>query len=144
MTQWDRIVVGVDGSKKSLEALEWSCAEAERRGAEVAAVTTWLLPSVPTYAPFGSFPLGESADLTESSRELLARAVADVSTAHPDIKIFQHVSSGNAAATLIEFSKEADLVVVGAKGHGGFTGMVIGSVSQHVLGHSVCTVVVVR
>ena len=144
MTRWDRVVVGVDGSKESLEALDYACAEGERRDAEVAAVTTWTLPSYPIDPPFGSFPWGQSVDLTEKSRELLAKAVADVTAAHPDVKISQHVSAGNAAATLIEFSKEADLVVVGAKGHGGFTGMLIGSVSQHVLAHSACTVVVVR
>ena len=144
MTTWNRIVVGVDGSKESLAALDWACAQAEQRGAEVAAVTTWTLPPSPSDPPFASFPWGSSVDFTDSSRELLAKAVADVATAHPDVKISQHVLAGNAAATLIEFSKEADLVVVGAKGHGGFTGMLIGSVSQHVLAHSACTVAVVR
>lgn len=144
MTSWNRIVVGVDGSKESLGALEWACAQAEDRGAEVAAVTTWTLPPYPIDPPFGSFPWGQSVDFAEESRALLAAAVADATAVHPDVKISQHVSAGNAAATLIEFSQEADLVVVGAKGHGGFTGMLIGSVSQHVLAHSACTVAVVR
>jgi nucleotide-binding universal stress UspA family protein len=144
MTNWNRIVVGVDGSKESRAALEWACELADQRGAEVVAVTTWTVPPQPTDPPYGSFPWGNSVDFTESSRQLLAEAVADVATAHSKVKISQHVAAGNAAAVLIEFSKEADLVVVGAKGHGGFTGMLIGSVSQHVLAHSACTVVVVR
>jgi nucleotide-binding universal stress UspA family protein len=60
------------------------------------------------------------------------------------VQIQRRVTAGNAAQELIDLSEEAGLVVVGAKGHGGFVGMLLGSVSQHVLAHSRCTVVVVR
>lgn len=144
MTRANLIVVGVDGSKESREALRWACEQAAAHGQEVLAVATWSPPGVPIDPPFGSFPWGTSTDFTTEVGAMLDQVVDEVSPDYPAVQIRRQVSSGNAAEQLILLSEQADLLVVGAKGHGGFTGMLIGSVSQHVLAHSRCTVVVVR
>lgn len=141
---WNKIVVGVDGSKDSLRALTWACEEAKLAGVPLVAVSVWTAPPVPTSPPFGSFPWGVSVEMGDATRSMLRHVVEDADAEFPTVDIGQYVVAGNAAHELIKLSETADEVVVGAKGHGGFTGMLIGSVSQHVLAHSACTVVVVR
>ena len=75
---------------------------------------------------------------------MLGRIIDEVAADFTSVEIRQHVVAGNAAQELIKWSEHAEFVVVGAKGHGGFTGMLMGSVSRHVLAHSACTVVTVR
>ena len=142
--KWNTIVVGVDGSKESRAALAWAGEEAERAGVAVKAVSVWSLPPAPPVPPFGGLPWGSSTDWGDVTRAMLADAVTEVKAEFGGVDIGQHAVAGNAAHELIKLSESADLVVVGARGHGGFTGMLIGSVSQHVLAHSTCTVVVVR
>jgi nucleotide-binding universal stress UspA family protein len=142
--KWNTIVVGVDGSKESRAALAWACEEAERAGVAVTAVSVWSLPPAPPVPPFGGLPWGSSTDWGDVTRAMLADVVTEAKAEFGGVDIGQHAVAGNAAHELIKLSESADLVVVGARGHGGFTGMLIGSVSQHVLAHSTCTVVVVR
>lgn len=146
MSQWkqNKIVVGVDGSTESRAALAWACEEAERAGVAVTAVSVWTVAPPPSVPPFGGFPWGTSTELPDAVRSMLADVVAETQAEFPNVDIGQHVVAGNAAQELIRLSKDADLVVVGARGHGGFSGMLIGSVSQHVLAHSACSVVVIR
>lgn len=146
MTRWNLIAVGVDGSAESRKALQWACAEAQAHEAEVLAVSTWTPPPVPIDPPFGSFPwgAGTATDSVTEVGKMLTQIVEEVGAAFPGLTIRQHVEAGNAASELIQLSDQADLIVVGARGHGGFTGMLLGSVSQHVLAHSRCTVAVVR
>lgn len=141
--RWHTIVVGVDGSKESRQALTWACEQAPP-GVLVTAVSAWSVPPAPTSPPFGGFPWGASVEAGAATRAMLAEVVAELQPDFPEVEIGQYVIAGNAAHELIKLSEKADLVVVGAKGHGGFAGMLLGSVSQHVLTHSVCTVVVVR
>jgi nucleotide-binding universal stress UspA family protein len=142
--KWNKIIVGVDGSKDSLRALNWACEEAKRAGVPLVAVSVWTVPPAPSAPPFGSFPWGVSVEIGDATRSMLQQAVDDAEAEFPRVDISLYVVAGNAALELIRLSETADEVVVGAKGHGGFTGMLIGSVSQHVLAHSACTVVVVR
>lgn len=146
MEEWkyNKIVVGVDGSKESRQALAWACSEAQRSAVPVIAVSVWTLPPTPATPPFGGFPWGGTVDLADATRSMLSDIVGEAEAEFPTVDIAQRVVAGNAAHELIAMSESADLVVVGAKGHGGFAGMLIGSVSQHVLSHSACTVVVVR
>ena len=140
---WNKIIVGVDGSKESQRALAWACEQA-RPGILVIALSAWSVPPAPASPPFGGFPWGTTVDMGDATRAMLNDVVTEVQADFPDVEIAQYVVAGNAAHELIKLSETADVVVVGAKGHGGFTGMLVGSVSQHVLAHSSCTVVVVR
>lgn len=144
MAQSDLIVVGVDGSKHSRKALEWALDLAQTQHRPVLAVSTWSNPPAATDPPFASFPWGNSVDLGPATRDMLNAIVEEVGDGYRDVEVRCRAVAGNAAQELIRLSEEAGLVVVGARGHGGFVGMLIGSVSQHVLAHSRCTVVVVR
>lgn len=137
MTNSNLIVVGVDGSEHSQRALRWACEEAAAHGRDVLAVTTWARLAVP-------YPWESSVDQLDKFRAMLEELADGARAEFPDVSIRTESTQGNAAERLIQLSEQADLVVVGAVGHGAFTGMLIGSVSQHVLSHSQCTVVVVR
>jgi nucleotide-binding universal stress UspA family protein len=148
-----RIVVGVDGSQASTDALSWALAEARLRGDAVIAIHAWTPPypaatlAYPTSAavPGGLVtPVDDTmADaMRKGAEEVLARTVSEA--AADDVTIEQHLVEGPAASALIEAAKGAELVVVGSRGHGGFTGLLLGSVSQQVANHAPCPVVIVR
>ncbi len=139
----ERIVVGVDGSDTSRKALVWAYDEAGHHGASLVVVTTWQPPTLPLY---GSVPPEEYGDQPrKEALELLERFTSELVPKDPAVDIRTSVEEGkNPAKVLIERSKEADLLVVGSRGHGGFAGMLLGSVSQHLVAHSECPVVVVR
>ena len=144
MRQWKRIVVGVDGSPASRTALEWAGDEAVRHGSELVVLTAWLPVPPPLAGTSSTLPTHGLTDAGETAKELLMAAVRDVLGEDPPVLVQPQVKEGNAAKLLIDLSEDADLVVVGAHGHGGFAGMLLGSVSQHVAAHAKCTVVVVR
>jgi nucleotide-binding universal stress UspA family protein len=139
----ERIVVGVDGSDTSRKALVWAYDEAGHHGASLVVVTTWQPPTLPLY---GSVPPEEYGDQPrKEALELLERFTSELVPKDPAVDIRTSVEEGkNPAKVLIERSKDADLVVVGSRGHGGFVGMLLGSVSQHIVAHAECPVVVVR
>ncbi|MFH8798015.1 universal stress protein [Streptomyces sp. NPDC017936] len=126
------IVLAVDGSPEGERAVEFAFAEASLRGAEISAVHAWL----PDYAPAGTG--------VENAERLLAQAVVGHGERYPDVTVRQEVLSGETREVLIEASRNASLMVVGARGRGGFSGMLLGSVSQALLHHAHCPVAVVR
>jgi nucleotide-binding universal stress UspA family protein len=134
------IMVGVDGSECGEEALTWARRYAEEVGGELTAVTAWHYPPMPI-GPGVVPPIDYEPE--ETARTLLARAIGRAEEDAP-LHIEQVVAEGNAAAVLIDKSRDADLLVVGTRGHGGFTGMLLGSVSAHCVHHAHCPVVVVR
>jgi nucleotide-binding universal stress UspA family protein len=140
------IVVGVDGSDISRTALEWAYEEAAHHGAALTVLTTWHPPALPMTPPYGSMPPGDYPDQPRlAALELLERFTAALVPKDPAVDIRMSVEEGqNPAKVLIERSTEADLLVVGSRGHGGFSGMLLGSVSQHLVAHASCPVVVVR
>ena len=141
MAQIERIVVGVDGSDSSRKALEWGYDEAAHHGASLVVVTAWHPPSLPMSPP----PENYEDQPRREALELLERFTSELVPKDPVVDIHTSVEQGkNPAKVLIERSGEADLVVVGSRGHGGFLGMLLGSVSQHVVAHAECPVVVVR
>jgi nucleotide-binding universal stress UspA family protein len=135
-----RIVVGVDGSPSSLDALAWAADQADRTGVALEVVSTWEWP-----ASFGWVaPVPDDFDPESDVRRALQAATEQVRTAHPDLAIIDRVVNGHPAPALIEASKGADLLVVGNRGHGEFLGMVIGSVSEFCAAHAHCPVLVYR
>ena len=135
-----RIVVGMDGSTSSKEALRWAADEAERRGDVVEAVLAWDNPYRDMWLP--SNPAG--TDPLAHLRVALDRTVAATVGDHPAVKVETAVVEGHAAQVLVDRARGADLLVVGSRGHGGFAGAFLGSVSINCAAHSPCPVVVVR
>ena len=138
------IVVGVDGSAGSAEALKFAIAEARLRKATLKAVTAWTLTYVA--APIGMMaPIDEALipELQENAKAVLDKALADALGPEPDIEVEQAVLEGTPAQVLVDAAQGADLLVVGTRGHGGFTGLLLGSVSQQAAHHAPCPIVIV-
>jgi nucleotide-binding universal stress UspA family protein len=132
------VIVGVDGSAESVTALKWASAYASVTGATLRAAIAWHYPAVGP-GPVGLAPESVSDEVRQSMRRVLANAVA---AAKADAE--QVVAYGHPAQVLVDASKAAELLVVGSRGHGAFTGMMVGSVSIHCVTHAHCPVVVVR
>jgi nucleotide-binding universal stress UspA family protein len=141
----DKIVAGVDGSDASKDALRWAVEEAELRDAEVVAVHAWEVPIVPTgIPPTPALDVaGLVSDIREAAEELVAKVVDEVDGSSR-VKVTPLAVEGPAAASLIDAARDADLLVVGSRGLGGFTSMLLGSVSHQCVTHAPCPVLVHR
>ena len=135
-----RIVVGVDGSPSSMTALRWAILQAELTGCEVEAVIAWRLPSRYGFAAVTD----RATDFEGDARKVLADALNEVSSVEPDVVIRSSVVEGHPAEVLVRAARGADMLVVGSRGHGGFTEAVLGSVSQYCVHHAPCPVLVIR
>ena len=146
MARWKQILVGVDGSPASRKALEWASDEAVRHGSELVLLTAYLAPPPPPSS--GTVSVHEAVSSSEAAGEaakrLLMETIRDVLGEDPPVLVHPRVKEGNAAKLLIDLSEDADVVVVGSRGYGGFAGLLLGSVSQNVAAHAKCTVVVAR
>jgi nucleotide-binding universal stress UspA family protein len=134
-----RVVVGVDGSARSLAALRWAAAEARARDSDVEVVHSWSFPAMMSPPVVSVFP-----DL--STMEDAGRAVVDTAMADPSLagtRVHPHLTHQGAARALIERASGAGLVVVGTRGLGRVTGTLLGSVSRQLLQHAPCPVVVI-
>jgi nucleotide-binding universal stress UspA family protein len=137
------VVVGVDGSATSDAAIALGFLEAAARGAELVAAHFWTGPV--STAPGDMLPLVYDYDEVEADEvRLLAESLAGWRERYPDVRLTRRVVRGHPASGLVEESAKAQLVVVGARGRGGFTGLLLGSVSQAVLHHANCPVAIVR
>jgi nucleotide-binding universal stress UspA family protein len=134
------IVVGVDGSKASRDALAWAATQADQTGARLEVIRCWRQPVTYGYAP----DYGEDADFAKDAREELDELLDQVLGPEPKILLEARVTEGHAAPILVEASRSADLLVVGSRGHGAFAGMLLGSTSHYCANHASCPVVVVR
>ena len=145
MTKIKQIVVGVDGSDSSRAALQWAYEEAAHHDASLVAVSTWHPPALPLGPGYGSMPPeGYETQPERDARELLEKLTGELEPREPAVDVRISISKGNPAKVLIDMSQGADLVVVGSRGRGGFAGMLLGSVSQHLVAHAACPVVVLR
>jgi nucleotide-binding universal stress UspA family protein len=133
------IVVGIDGSEPSRVAVTWAAEEAERRGSVLRIVYagTRSPAAVPDW--YSSAPATMSA-----AQAVVDDAFALVATGHPSVVLETELADAPPARALIRASARADLVVMGARGQGGFKGLLLGSVSQRTMHRAICPVVVVR
>src|SRR5690606_11466224 len=135
-----RIVVGVDGSDESRRALDWALAEARARGAGLDVVHAWDLPLIGNLGALAIDPML----CRDIGRETLDETMSADEASSADVDVQRILARGDAATVLIERGRRADLVVVGARGRGGFAGLLLGSVSRRVAQHASGPVVVVR
>jgi len=135
-----RIVVGIDGSDSSLGALRWAAQQAALTGATLQVITTWDWPT--SYGWAIPFPTGY--DPAEGAKKLMDESIGTTRKEFPELPIVTDVDEGHPAPILIEASNGAELLVIGSRGHGEFTGMLIGSVSEHCATNAHCPVVIYR
>lgn len=137
------VVVGVDGSDLSTEAVGFAFEEASRRGVPLVAVHAWLYPQ--PAGPGEILPLVYDVEAFGDEEErVLAESLAGWSERYPDVPVQRRLVRGSPARALVEESKTAQLVVVGAYGRGALTGLLLGSVSHAVLHHAHSPLAIVR
>lgn len=134
-----RVVVGVDGSPASLEALEWALRYSSMTRSDVDVVAAWdwpvnlsLVPIAPDFAP------------VMSAEQMLDCLIRQKRAEHPDLHMDGRVVQGDAASVLEDASKGAALLVIATRGHREFVGFLLGSVSEHCATHAQCPVLVYR
>jgi len=131
------VIVGIDGSESSKQALRWAADYARLSSAPVEALMAWEIPSGYGYL----LNIGD-VDLEKQARGALEEAVCEVLG---DLSwVTLRVEQGHPSVALVEASRDAGLLVVGSHGHGSFAGLLLGSVSQFCVQHAHCPVVVVR
>ena len=137
----NRIVVGIDGSENSRAALRWAIDEASLRDATLEAVLVWHEQyyggtlAAPVPVDFGALETSYQADL--------ATIVSGADAPGLQSPIVETVRRGSTSGELLAAAEDADLLVVGSRGHGGFLGLLLGSVSHQVAAHAPCPVVIV-
>jgi nucleotide-binding universal stress UspA family protein len=134
-----RIVVGVDGSPSSVAALTWAVRQAGRTGCVVDAICAWQYP-----VSYGWAYSEPDPQISVLASESLEKAVAQARQADEGVEVRLHVIEQSPAQALLAAAEGAELLVVGSRGHGGFAGMLLGSVSQHCVQHAPCPVLVMR
>jgi len=135
-----RIVVGIDASEHARRALTWAIEEARLRSASLELVHAFPTPELIGMSMVLTLPSDE--ELRSAAEQVLDEALVAVGGAE-GIDITMTVRAGGAASVLTEAAADADLIVVGARGLGGFRGLLLGSVTQQVVAHAPCPVVVV-
>jgi len=135
-----RIAVGLDGSAPSREALLWAADQAHLTGSSLRIIMTWEYPQ-----SFGwpvAYP--EDFDPQQETANALRTLVAEVLGDDPPCPVELVAEEGHPGPTLVAAAREADLLVMGSRGHGAFAGMILGSVSEYCAAHSPVPVVIVR
>ncbi len=134
----ETILVGIDDSPNARRALRWALDHAHE-GDEVVAVHVWHMPPVGGFEPTFLDP----AMFEEGARQTARDVVADVVTDDEADRVSIRVVGGHASGSLVDEGRSADLLVMGARGRGGFAGLVLGSVTTGVVNHAPCPVVIV-
>ncbi|HZD69410.1 MAG TPA: universal stress protein [Actinomycetes bacterium] len=134
------VVVGVDGSEASKDALRWALGYARQAGAIVHALTAWQYPPSYAWAP----AVLDQVDLEGDARRMLKETVEEAVASYWDVVVRSDVVQGSPGVVLVAAARDAELLVVGSRGHGAFAGMLLGSVSEHCVHHATCPVVVIR
>ncbi len=134
-----RVVVGVDGSEESKQALRWGARIAAAENARLEAITVWQFPAtfIQAYVPV-------SVDQTQDMEKALTDIVDEVFGPDRPADMHLAVLEGGTAHVLLRESADAVMLVVGSRGHGGFAGLLLGSVSHNLAAHSSCPVLIVH
>lgn len=135
------IVVGVDGSDQSICALTWAAREARRRDVPLHVVTAYTVPIFAASSMDAGYTAVDDAVIRDGARSVQEKTLARLN--QHGLEIIPRVESGDAAAVLLELSEDADLMVVGSRGRGGFVGRLLGSVSSALPAHAKCPTVIV-
>jgi nucleotide-binding universal stress UspA family protein len=145
------IVVGVDQSEQARKALRFALEEAKLRDAKLRVVHAWRYGTIGTTGTVGidgfyTTPVvgADVNHVREAAEQVLENALREPLVDTDSVEIERRVVEGPPASVLVNESRDADLLVVGSRGHGGFTELLLGSVSQHVSHHAACPVVIVR
>jgi nucleotide-binding universal stress UspA family protein len=142
----EKIVVGIDGSDASKDALRWAVEDARARGAEVVALHAYEVPvpALDAVAPATPVDLpGLVAEAQEDAQQFVTKVVAEVVGSVVSVDVAPIAVDDEPAKALLDASRDADLLVVGSHGHG-LSGLFLGSVSLECAQHSACPVVIVR
>ncbi|MDA3646789.1 universal stress protein [Saccharopolyspora indica] len=133
------VLVGVDGSDESVRALRWAANQVREVGGIVHAAMIWHQP-----VQFGYRLPTSDTELEQRARKSLDAVVDGIKAEFPSVDVRSRLVRGHVVDEMVALSKQADLLVVGNKGHGAFTGMMVGSVALKLVHHAACPVVVVR
>ncbi|MEZ5151191.1 universal stress protein [Rhodococcus zopfii] len=134
-----RVVVGVDGSDSSIDALRWAARLAPSLGATIDATIAWH----PAHT-YGFYPYPADYRPDQEAAEMLSDAIAGAFDGVPPAGIVESVREGHPSQVLIDAARHAQMLVLGSRGHGGFSGLLLGSVSAYCAEHAPCPVLVVR
>jgi nucleotide-binding universal stress UspA family protein len=137
------VVVGYDGSPGSEQALGWALGAARARGASVRIVNA-VRPYVDPWPGLGGYALPRPDELAEMARTTLATAESAAGAIAPDVPVETRSATGNEADVLMHDTDDVDMIVVGSRGLGGFTELLVGSTGIQLANHASCPVVVVR
>lgn len=135
------IVVGVDGSQQSRCALKWAVREASRRGTVLNVVSAYTIPVFAASSMDAGYSTLDDDLIRGGAEDIVRQAREEIGDT--DVQVRTYIESGDPAGVLLDLSNDADLVVVGTRGRGGFVGRLLGSVSSALPAHSKCPTVVV-
>ena len=139
------VVVGVDGSQTSQRAVEFAFAEAALRNTGLKAVHAWTLPWLRSTLSIRHEVVNvTSPALQQEAAAVLSESLAEIRQKHPAVPVVEQAVEERPAVALVEASHDAPLLVVGSRGRGGVTGLLLGSVSHAVLHRAHCPVAVIR
>jgi nucleotide-binding universal stress UspA family protein len=139
-----RIVVGVDGSPSSRAALRWAVRQAKFTGGMVDAVIAWQIPVMLQNYSWAPIYLEEAGDFAKDARKRIEAVISEEIEPTDSGLVRSRVVHGHPVRVLLDAAADADLLVVGGRGHGKFAEALLGSVSQHCVHHARCPVLIMR
>jgi nucleotide-binding universal stress UspA family protein len=139
-----RIVIGLDGSPSSLDALRWAVRQAKLTGGTVDAITAWQIPAAMTGYGWAPIAMSECSDMQRIAQRALTEAISEAVGPADGQWVHGRTVQGAAAKVLLDASAGADLLVLGNRGHGKLADALVGSVGQHCIHHAHCPVVIMR
>jgi len=138
------IVVGYDGSRSSAEAFEFALTLADKLGCGIVAIRAWTVDTAPHGALVDHGYVSSFDEVSQKVREKLVEDTTEQAALHPAVAISYRGLLGHPASVLIAASAGALMLVIGSRGRGGFSSLMLGSVSEQCVRHATCPVLVVR